>query len=101
MMTGLQLISSSARGGQLLSTMVVFPLIMIGGSFLPFETMPAWMVGVGRWTPNGLALLETKKILFGAIDPAKLAIAAAGVGVPAIAIFLLSVRRLKGAFATN
>ncbi|HET9272107.1 MAG TPA: ABC transporter permease, partial [Vicinamibacterales bacterium] len=63
MMTGLQLISTSARGGQLLSTMVVFPLIMIGGSFFPFETMPAWMAGVGRWTPNGLAVLETKKIL--------------------------------------
>lgn len=101
MMTGLQLISTSARGGQLLSTMVVFPLIMIGGSFFPFETMPAWMAGVGRWTPNGLAVLETKKILFGAIDPGALAIAAIGVGVPAIAIFLLSVKRLKGAFATS
>ena len=101
MMTGLQLISTSARGGQLLSTMVVFPLIMIGGSFFPFETMPAWMAGVGRWTPNGLAVLETKKILFGVIDPAALALAAVGVGVPAIAVFFLSVRRLKGAFATN
>ena len=101
MMTGLQLISTSARGGQLLSTMVVFPLIMIGGSFFPFETMPAWMNGIGRWTPNGLAVLETKKILFGAIDAGALAMAAVGVGVPAIAIFVLSVRRLKGAFATN
>jgi ABC-type multidrug transport system permease subunit len=101
MMTGLQLISTSARGGQLLSTMVVFPLIMIGGSFFPFETMPAWMAGVGRWTPNGLAVLETKKILFGAIDPAALAIAAVGIGVPAVVIFALSVKRLKGAFATS
>ncbi len=101
MMTGLQLISTSARGGQLLSTMVVFPLIMIGGSFFPFETMPAWMAGIGRWTPNGLAVLETKKILFGALEPGALAIAALGVGVPALAIFFLSVKRLKGAFATN
>jgi ABC-type multidrug transport system permease subunit len=101
MMTGLQLISTSARGGQLLSTMVVFPLIMIGGSFFPFETMPAWMAGIGRWTPNGLAVLETKKILFGTIEPAALILAAVGIGVPAIAIFVLSVRRLKGAFATS
>lgn len=101
MMTGLQLISTSARGGQLLSTMVVFPLIMIGGSFFPFETMPAWMAGIGRWTPNGLAVLETKKILFGALEPGALAMAAVGVGVPALLIFFLSVKRLKGAFATS
>ena len=100
-MTGLQLVATSARGGQLLSTMVLFPLIMIGGSFFPFETMPAWMAEIGRWTPNGLALLEIKKILFGTIDPATLALASIGIGIPAAVIFLLSVKRLKGAFATS
>ena len=45
--------------------MIVFPLIMIGGSFFPFEVMPAWMARIGRWTPNGLASRNVKQILFG------------------------------------
>lgn len=97
----LQLLASSARGGQLLSTMVVFPLIMIGGSFFPFETMPAWMAGIGRWTPNGLAVMQVKEILFGAPNPGGVLLAAVGIGVPAVAAFFLSVRRLRGAFATS
>ncbi len=100
-LVALQLVSSSARGGQLLSTLVVFPLIMIGGSFFPFEAMPAWMAGIGHWTPNGLAVVRMKEILFGGLDLSGLLISAAGIGLPAIAAFYLSVRRLKGAFATS
>jgi ABC-type multidrug transport system permease subunit len=100
-LVALQLVSTSARGGQLLSTLVTFPLIMIGGSFFPFETMPAWMARIGRWTPNGLAVVHVKAILFGRVDPAGLTLAAIAIGLPAILAFLLSVRRLRGAFATN
>jgi hypothetical protein len=101
LLTALQLVATSARGGQLLTTMVVFPLIMIGGSFFPFEAMPPWMQDIGRWTPNGLAVLHVKQILFGAIDLRALALAGVGIGVPAALAFFLSVRRLKGAFATS
>jgi ABC-type multidrug transport system permease subunit len=100
-LVALQLLASTARGGYLLSTMVIFPLIMIGGSFFPFETMPAWMAGIGRWTPNGLAVMKVKEILFGAPDAAGLLLAAAGIGVPAAAAFYMSVRRIRGAFATS
>ena len=100
-LVALQLISTGARGGQLLSTLVVFPLMMIGGSFFPFETMPAWMARIGRWTPNGLAVTHVKAILFGQIDPSGLMLAAAAIGLPALVAFLLSVRRLRGAFATS
>ncbi len=98
---GLQLLATSARGGQLLSLMVVFPLIMMGGSFFPFETMPAWMQSIGRWTPNGLAAIQLKQILFGAADTRAILAAALGIGLPALAVFFLSVRRLRGAFATS
>jgi ABC-type multidrug transport system permease subunit len=97
----LQLLASTARGGQLMSMMVVFPLIMIGGSFFPFEAMPPWMQSIGRWTPNGLAVIQVKQILFGAIDVRAILLGALGIGVPAVAVFFLSVRRLKGAFATS
>jgi ABC-type multidrug transport system permease subunit len=97
----IQVISTTARGGQLLSTLIVFPLIMIGGSFFPFEMMPAWMAAVGRWTPNGLGVAHLKDLLFGPINPAALAVAAVLIGLPAVAAFYASVRRLSGAFAIS
>jgi hypothetical protein len=63
--------------------------------------MPPWMQEIGRWTPNGLAVLHVKRILFDTIDLRALAVAALGIGLPAAIAFFLSVRRLKGAFATS
>ncbi len=97
----LQLVSTSMRGGQLLSSMIVFPLIMIGGSLLPFEVMPAWMARLGRWTPNGLAVAKIKEILFGHPSAASLALAAMAIGVPALVALWMAVRRLRGAFAVS
>jgi ABC-type multidrug transport system permease subunit len=100
-LVAIQLMATSARGGQLLSTMVVFPLMMVGGSFFPFETMPPWMATIGGWTPNGLAVVQVKAILFGTPDGSGVLLAALGIGLPAVAAFLFSARRLARAFATN
>jgi ABC-type Na+ efflux pump permease subunit len=97
----MQLFSTSMRGGQFLSSMVVFPLIMIGGSLFPFEVMPVWMARLGRWTPNGLAVAELKQILFGRPDLVAIALAAAAIGGPALVALWISLRRLRGAFAVN
>jgi ABC-2 type transport system permease protein len=97
----LQMLATSQRGGGQLSSLIVMPLMMIGGSFMPFEVMPAWMAHVGRWTPNGLAVSRMKDILFGAVDVQALVIAAAGIGVPAIAVFFLCARKLARGFAAN
>ena len=81
--------------------MVVFPLLMIGGSFFPLEVMPPWMARVGRWTPNGLAVAEIKEILFGHPHPATVAIAAVAIGAPAALALWIGVRRLRGQFAVS
>lgn len=97
----LQVVSTSQRGAAVLSTAIVFPLIMVGGSFFPFESMPSWMVAVGRWTPNGLALIHLKEILAGTAEPASLLAAVLGIGIPAILALWLSVRRIRGGFAVG
>lgn len=97
----IQLFSTSMRGGQFLSSMIVFPLMMVGGSFFPLETMPAWMARIGRWTPNGLAVAQTKQILFGHPAVAALALGAVALGAPAIVALWIGVRRLNGPFAVN
>ena len=97
----IQLSFTSARAAGIASQMVVFPLMMIGGSFFPFEAMPAWMARLGRWTPNGLAVVHVKEILFGQPDVASIAVAALAIGIPAALAFAVSIRRLKGPFLTS
>ena len=97
----LQLLASGQQAGNMLSNLVLFPIVMLGGSFFPFEAMPAWMASIGGWTPNGLALVRLKEIVAGQPDAGGLLAAALGIGLPAIAAFALSVRRLRGGFLVN
>lgn len=46
-------LASSQRGANLITNMLVFPLIMVGGSFFPLESMPKGIATLGRLTPNG------------------------------------------------
>lgn len=95
----LQLSASSQRGGHLLTTLVTMPLLMLGGSFFPFEAMPKGMAAIGGRTPNGFALLELKTILSGSYEPSSLALSALILLGTCALLFLFATRRLSGAFA--
>ena len=95
MLTLLNLFAGSQRSSDMLSGIIVFPLMMIGGSFFPFEAMPAWMASAGRWTPNGLGVTRLKDLLYGDISIGSLALAAVGIGIPALLAYLASWRRLR------
>ena len=94
-----QLYASSQRMGSILVGMVTMPLLLIGGSFFPFEVMPDFLAAIGRWTPNGWALEQLKAILSGAVQPARLATAIGGLAALGVVVFLLSVRRMQRTFA--
>jgi ABC-type multidrug transport system permease subunit len=90
LMALVQLAASSARTGNMLAAVVVFPSAMIGGSFFPFEIMPAGLARIGRWTPNGWILTQLQALLSGQPHPAApVILAAAGT-----LVFLLLLRRL-------
>jgi ABC-type multidrug transport system permease subunit len=72
---------------------------MLGGSFFPFEIMPAWLARIGRFTPNGWALEQLKAVLRDAVEPVQLALALVGVVLVGALAFLISMRRLRRAFA--
>ena len=97
----IQALASSERGANLLAGTVVFPLIMMGGSFFPFEAMPAWMAAIGAWTPNGLAVLRLKEILSGEAVLMTLVWSGLGIGAPAVAALALASRRLTRGFITS
>lgn len=91
----------SRRGASVLSTAIVFPLMMLGGSFFPFEAMPDWMAAAGRWTPNGWALARLKDVLLGRAEAAEMARSAAFIAATGAALFALAARRLGGSFVRS
>lgn len=98
LLTTVQLSAATERGGNTLANFIVMPLTMLGGSFFPFEAMPAGLRAIGQWTPNGWAVMQLAAILRGAADPRQLAAAFLGIAAVAAAAFLLNLRRLRENF---
>ena len=51
--SALQMLMPTAKAANLVSMIVVFPLLMMGGSFFPMEVLPDWLAAIGRLSPNG------------------------------------------------
>ena len=61
----IQVLSPSKKAGATISTLVMFPLLMAGGSFFPTETMPKFIANIARYTPNGNVIEPLKAYLTG------------------------------------
>ncbi len=88
--------STGSRGADIRGNLLVFPLAMIGGCFFPFEMLPDWMARVGRWTPNGMAVLQFQHILRGTAEGREVAMVFGLLSMAGGVAFWLSARRLKG-----
>lgn len=94
-----QMIAPTRHSANLVTSMLLFPLLMLGGSFFPLEALPDWIAAMGRRTPNGfMADQLTLEITAGAgwsiEGSAWLIIAAIAAGG-----LLLSAWRLRTGFA--
>ena len=49
----------------MISTLIMFPLLMAGGSFFPTETMPDFISAIAKFTPNGRVVEPLKGYLTG------------------------------------
>jgi ABC-type multidrug transport system permease subunit len=63
LMLFISLLLPTKKAANIVTQAMVFPLMMLGGSFFPFEAMPKWMVAIGQWLPNGY-LLQSFKLWF-------------------------------------
>jgi len=52
----LQMMVSTQRAANLLTSAILFPLLMAGGSFFPLAALPDWIAAFGRLTPNGFVV---------------------------------------------
>ena len=86
------------RGAATLSNLLMMMLGMLGGSFFPFELMPKSLAGIGRYLPNGWALLQFNDILAGQAVQARLTTDFCAVLAFTTLLFVVVVRRLRWKF---
>ncbi|MEM8962233.1 MAG: ABC transporter permease [Acidobacteriota bacterium] len=60
--------ATSRQSGSMLTTLITFPLLMVGGSFFPLAQLPGLIGQIGRWTPNGRTLVMVEDALRGQLD---------------------------------
>ncbi|NQU49963.1 MAG: ABC transporter permease [Planctomycetes bacterium] len=94
LMSLIQMFAGSRRGGSLITNLLMFPLLMVGGSFFPFEAMPDWMATVGQYTPNGWILQQLKPILLQQHELAALSISFVGLFVASAVLFFILRQRI-------
>ncbi len=49
----MQMLFTNSKAANVVSLIVVFPLLMAGGSFFPLAALPDWIAAIGRLSPNG------------------------------------------------
>ena len=49
----LQMLFPNNKAANLVTTIVLFPLMMAGGSFFPLAALPDWIAAIGALSPNG------------------------------------------------
>ena len=50
------LLMPNKKAASVVTSAMVFPMMMLGGSFFPFDAMPKWMAVIGQYLPNGFLL---------------------------------------------
>ncbi len=101
MLWPLQVLASSQKTGGLITNLVMMPLMMLGGSFFPFESMPEGMASIGRLTPNGWLLTKFKDIVFDQVDATGLGIGLSLALVLGGVAFLWVCRRVHSSFGVS
>ena len=99
LMLAIQLSCPTRKSAGLFATLILFPLMMLGGSFFPFETMPAWMAAIGKWSPNGMMLEQLKRYLLDRNTLEGMLVVAAVVVVGSYLLLVLATAKVRRSFA--
>lgn len=52
----LQMFFPTQKSASLITGILLFPLLMVGGSFFPLDALPDWLANIGRLSPNGFVV---------------------------------------------
>lgn len=95
----LQMFFASKNAANLITSILVFPLLMMGGSFFPLDILPDWLASIGRLSPNGFVVTHLTTELTSATTWTFDARAWTIVGAVALSGLLISTWRLQTGFA--
>jgi len=82
------------------TNLLIFPMMLVGGCFFPFELMPAWLARIGQVTPVGWTIVRFKAIVAGSLDIPGLAASFGVLALTFVLVFPLVLRRLHKDFLT-
>lgn len=95
----LQTLAPSRHAAELITSIMLFPLMMVGGSLFPLAALPGWLAELGAKTPNGFMVAELTEEIIRAeawtIDP----FAWLTVMIMAVTGLMLTAWRLHSGFA--
>ncbi len=64
----IQMLFPNNKAANIMTMVLLFPLMMVGGSFFPFEALPDWVADMGRIAPNGYVVDRMSDVLSKATD---------------------------------
>lgn len=85
-----QVSAATSNSADVIATLLMFPLLMVGGSFFPTEAMPEWLAPVADFTPNGRILEPLKQYFIGTFGASGLLEALAPVLAATIVLIVLA-----------
>jgi len=97
----IQVYCSSQRAASLVGHLLIFPLLILGGSLFPTESMPSALATIGRFTPNGWALERLKMIFRGELALSQALLSTAAMLVLTLLLAQVVKRRMAGSFARS
>jgi len=95
----LQMLFSTTKAANLITSIIVFPLLMMGGSFFPLAALPDWLAAIGRLSPNGFLVDQLTSELTSATTWTFDTRAWSIVAAMAISGMMISIWRLQSGFA--
>lgn len=101
LMLCLQALATSQNRGEIVTSLVIFPSMMLGGAMFPFAMMPDSIAAIGKATPLGWMVVHFESILRGQATASSLVVASAAVAAASLVLFaagLFAIRKnlLKG-----
>ena len=94
-----QMLFSTTKAANLITSIIVFPLLMMGGSFFPLAALPDWLAAIERLSPNGFLVDQLTSELTSATTWTFDTRAWSIVAAMAVSGMMISIWRLQTGFA--
>jgi len=94
----LQILAGARNRGEILTSFVLFPSMMLGGSMFAFAMMPEFLARIGRMTPLGWMVARFESILQGSATAPQVGLWFGLMTAATVVLFVMAARMLHWRF---